>query len=128
MPPPQSRPGRVRPRPAALGVLVAVLLALCPVFGVAGAAHAAQEHADRTVVTAPEGAAGCGNGSGGGERDAQPATPPRGAASHEPPPAPYEPHSGTAPHSRAAAAPGPVADGRPPPIPGSPEERSILRV
>ncbi|AZK95037.1 hypothetical protein [Streptomyces tsukubensis] len=109
-----------------LGVLAAVLLVLCPALGAAGAA---QERADRPVVTAPEGAAGCGNGSGAGERDAQPATPPRGAASHEPPPAPsYDLHCGTAPHGRTAAVAGPVADGRPPPIPLSSEERSILRV
>ncbi|MEW1550723.1 hypothetical protein [Streptomyces tsukubensis] len=112
-----------------LGVLAVVLLVLCPALGAAGAAHAAQERTDRPVVTAPEGAAGCGNGSGAGERDAQPATPPRGAAPHEPPPAPsYDLHCGTAPHGRTAAAAGQVADGRPPPIPLSSEERSILRV
>ncbi|MFJ8232779.1 hypothetical protein ACIQ9E_22945 [Streptomyces sp. NPDC094448] len=113
----------------ALGALAVVLLVLCPALGAAGAAQAAQERADRPVVTAPEGAAGCGNGSGAGERDAQPATPPRGTASPEPPSAPsYDPHCGTAPHGRAATVAGPVADGRPPPIPLSSEERSILRV
>ncbi|MGV9313983.1 hypothetical protein ACWDR0_17635 [Streptomyces sp. NPDC003691] len=141
MPPQPPRPGRARPRPAGtvsavrgapavLAVLATVLLVLCPALGAAGAAERSQEAGDRTVVTAPEGAAGCGNGAGGGERDAQPATPPRGPGSHEPPPsAPYEPHCGTPAHGRGAAAAGPALDGRPPPlVPLSPEQRSILRV
>ncbi|MFE0425523.1 hypothetical protein [Streptomyces sp. NPDC058953] len=112
----------------ALALLVAVLLALCPETA-AGSGGGGPEAGERTVATAPVDSPGCGNGTGGGERDAQPATPPRGAPAHEPPPVSYDPHCAVPQPTRAARTGGYVVAGRPPPLgPPSPEELSILRI
>lgn len=122
-----TAPATPRPYAAglALALLVAVLLALCPGLRAGTGGH---DTGERTVATAPAGIPGCGSGTGGGERDAQPATPPRGASAHEPPPVPYVPHCAALQPARDLLADGPAVPGRPPPGPRSPEELSILRM